>query len=726
MTATIFGVDRGEVSGIAPRARVIAYKGLGELGGFGSDLAAAIDQAVADGVDVINYSVGGGPSLLGPDDFAYLFAADAGVFVATSNGNSGPGAGTVGGPASVPWLTSVGASTQDRTFQGSASSSDGWEFFGASITGSTDGEYKLVDSADAGSELCVPGDLDPAVVSGNVVLCLRGTIARVAKSEAVAIAGGVGMILYNPNDAQALVTDNHWVPSVHINFTDGSTIKDYIASAGDSAVAQVNGGVFTPIDAPWMADFSSRGPDPVAEDIIKPDVTAPGVNILAGASPVHYGEAVQGELFQSISGTSMSSPHVAGLFALLKQAHPNWSPAAAKSAIMTTSYQDVMKEDGVTRADPFDMGAGHIDPSGRAHAQGSVFNPGIVYDAGFNEYLGFLCDAAPEAFADPEGTCAFLDSVGIPTDASDLNLASIAVAELAGTQTVTRTVTSVANRTATWRVRVNAPSGYTAVVSPKQLTLAPGESASYTVTFTATASAPIDVWRFGSLTWRASGGATAYSPIALRAQLFNAPTSISGEGVDGSAGFDVTFGYTGDYTAAAHGLESAVVNSGSVAQDPDQTFDPLDGFSDSYEFTTSGAAFARFAIPEDSVASSDVDIDMFLTDSSGTIVASSTNGGTDEQIDVVLPPDETWTLWVHGWQTVDATADYTLYAWIISATPGGNMTVDSAPASATLGATEPVAISWTGAADGEWHLGAVSHADANGLIGLTLVEVDNR
>jgi hypothetical protein len=168
------------------------------------------------------------------------------------------------------------------------------------------------------------------------------------------------------------------------------------------------------------------------------------------------------------------------------------------------------------------------------------------------------------------------------------------------------------------------------------------------------------------------------------------------------------------------------VNSGAVAQDPDQTFDPNDGFSDGYDFTTTGAAYARFAIPEDAVFSPDVDLDMFLTDSAGNVVASSTNGGTDEQIDVLLPPDETWTLWVHGWQTVTDPVDYTLYAWIISATPGGNMTVDSAPASATLGATEPIDVSWTGAADGEWHLGAVSHSDANGLLGLTLVEVDNR
>ncbi len=718
----IFGIDRGVISGVAPRARVIAYKGLGKLGGFGSDLAAAIDQAVADGVDVINYSIGSGAGPLGPDDIAFLFAADAGVHVATSAGNSGPGAETVGSPAWVPWLTAVGASTQNRTWQGSASSSDGWEFFGASITGGTD-EVTLVDAADAGDELCNIGALDPTVVEGNIVLCLRGAIARAAKSAAVAEAGGVGMILYNPDDTMALVTDNHSVPSVHVNFTDGSTIKDYVASAGAASVAQINGGVFTPIDAPWMADFSSRGPNAISADIIKPDVTAPGVNILAGASPVHNGADAQGELFQSISGTSMSSPHVAGLFALIKQAHPDWSPAAAKSALMTTAYQQVAKEDGTTLADPFDMGAGHVDPSGRAAGRNSIFNPGIIYDAGFLEYLGFLCDAEPSALSPT--TCPFLESIGVPTNASDLNLASIASSNVPVEQTFTRTVTNVAPGRLVFRAAVDAPPGFEVTVSPDRIIVPRGRSATYEVTIT-NVGAPANTWKYGSITLQGPRGYAAYSPIAVKAEALAAPSSVEGSGVDGSAAFDVTFGYTGDYTAAAHGLEAAVVINDNVVQDPDQDFDPADGFSDAHEFATSGAAFVRFAMPPDAVPTVDHDIDLFLADSAGNIVAESTNGGTNELIEIALPPDDIWTLYVHGWQTVDASADYTLYAWIVSATPGGNMTIDSAPASAVSGTVEPIDVSWTGAADGEWHLGAVSHSDANGLLGLTLVEVDNR
>ena len=102
----------------SPRdAQVVAYSACGNLGCFGGDLALAIDTAAADGVDVINYSIGSDtPGLIGADDIAFLFAADVGVFVSTSAGNAGPGAGTVGAPASVPWVTTVGASLQKKTY----------------------------------------------------------------------------------------------------------------------------------------------------------------------------------------------------------------------------------------------------------------------------------------------------------------------------------------------------------------------------------------------------------------------------------------------------------------------------------------------------------------------------------------------------------------------------------------------------------------------------------
>jgi subtilisin family serine protease len=727
--ASILGKAYGPVSGIAPRARIIAYKALGNLGGYTSDLAAAIDQAVADGVDVINYSIGGGAGQPSADDIAFLFAADAGVFVATSAGNSGPGPGTVGSPGVMPWVTTVGASTQDRTFQGSVELGDGSVCYGASVTGDA-GPLPIVDAADLGNELGDPYrvPLFDGDISGKIVLVKRGVYARVEKSFAVFAAGGAGMILYNTNDAQDLNTDTHWVPTLHVNNSDGMAVKAYIADAGADALATLNGGEFTEIPAPWMASFSSRGPNAFAGDIIKPDITAPGVNVLAGASPFPDPGFVPGELFQSIGGTSMSSPHVAGAFALIKQAHRDWSAAMAKSALMTTAHQDVKKEGGADAADPFDMGGGHLNVGGRV-VKGSAFQPGLVYDAGFYEYLGFLTDEAPEVFADVDATREALESMGIPTTAANLNYPSIGIAELPGRMTVTRTVTSVAKESG-WRLytaTVDAPEGYEVTVEPSALRLRRGQSASFDVTIT-NVSAPVGEWRFGSLTWREAAANPLYevrSPIAVKAAQFKAPATITGTGESGTASFDVTFGYTGSYSAAAHGLVPATVTTDNVLQDPDQTFDPGDGYSDLHTFDLSGAAFFRIALPPEA-AEADSDLDVFVYDPNGDFYASSTSGGTDEQIDILLPADGTWYVFVHGWAAPGGDSDYDMFTWAVSATPGGNLTIDSAPTSATLGATEAIDVSWTGATIGQWHLGAVSHTGDGGLMGLTLVEVDNR
>jgi hypothetical protein len=207
--------------------------------------------------------------------------------------------------------------------------------------------------------------------------------------------------------------------------------------------------------------------------------------------------------------------------------------------------------------------------------------------------------------------------------------------------------------------------------------------------------------------------------------MFGAPALVTGSGESGSASFDVAFGYTGSYSAAAHGLEPAIVISDNVVQDPDQDFDPTDGYSNLHQFNLSGAALFRVAMPPESTAAG-VDIDIFVFDPNGDQVASSTQSGTDELVDILLPMDGTWSVYVHGWSTPGGDSDYDMYSWVISATPGGNLSIDSAPTSATIGSIEAVDVSWAGAVSGAWHLGAVSHTGDAGLMGLTLVEVDNR
>ncbi|MCP3992470.1 MAG: S8 family peptidase [Actinomycetia bacterium] len=716
--AFIFGENVGKIGGIAPRAHIVAYKGLGELGGFTSDLVSAIDQAVADGVDVINYSVGGGPGLTSPDAISMLFATAAGVHIATSAGNAGPGPSTLGGPGDAPWLTTVGASTQERFFEGRLKLGNGSEYVGASVTQPLDTKTPMVDAADAGGDLCLPDTLDPNMVAGKIVLCRRGAIARVAKSLSVYEAGGVGMVLYNNTDDDDLHTDAHWVPSVILDFTPGSAVKSYIAKAGSKAKAKIEGPeVEDHENAPNMASFSSRGPNPSSSDVIKPDITAPGVQIVAGGSPFVDVGSVPGELFQAIAGTSMSSPHVAGMYALLAQAHPDWTPAMAKSAIMTSSSQDVRDNDRVSQAGPFAMGSGHLDP-GKVKKKGSAFRPGLVYDAGLLEYAGFTCGADLGVFT-PD-SCTFLDSVGVPFDASDLNLPSIGVGELAGSQTVVRTVTSVADKTVRFRAKVDAPAGYDVIVSPARIKLAPGESATFEVTITNDGSGAANVWSHGSLTWK-GGGYEVYSPIAVQGALFDAPPSITGAGTAGSASFDVLFGYAGAYSAAAHGLAGEVVTTDTVEQDPDQTFDPNDGYSNVHDFDLTGVSHFRLALPPGSTED-EADLDVFVFDPAGNQVATSTAGGTNELIELVAPSPGVWSVYIHGWATIGPDSDYDLSTWSVPDT-AGSLSITAAPTAAVIGNIDTIDVAWTGLSAGVEYLGAVAHSDGAGVIGFTLVEV---
>jgi subtilisin family serine protease len=721
VTPVIFGRTYPKISGIAPRAQIIAYKALGNLGGFTSDLVSAIDQAVEDGVDVINYSIGGGPTLVDADTIAFLFAADANVFAAVSAGNDGPDPETVGGPADVPWVTAVGANSQSRFLQGSIKLGSGKEIKGASVTPGSS-KLPLVDAEFAGtSDLCLADTLDPAIVTGKIVLCRRGGNGRVAKSEEVLRAGGAGMILYNASDDDNLFSDNHWVPTVHIDLTPGLKIKDYIAHSHKPR-AQIKTDKISTIDyAPSMTIFSSRGPNATAPDIIKPDITAPGLQIMAGASPFTDEGFVPGELFQAIAGTSMSSPVTAGIYALLKQAHPDWSPAMAKSALMSTADTEVVDNDRVSQAGPFAMGAGMVNP-GKVNKPGSAFNPGLVYDAGFLDYLGFLCDAGPEAFTNPAATCASLAAGGFQTQAENLNYPSIGISQLAGTQTVIRTITSVADKTVTFSASGIVPEGFEASVNPPVITLAPGESASFEMTIT-NVSAPLNEWRFGDLVW-SGAGYHVRSPVAVRAVALGTPLEVSGSGADGTLSFDVQFGYTGAYTAAPHGLVPATSSNGTVLQDPDQTFpspDDVDGGVVDFPFVLSGVSVARWSL----VIPGDDDIDLYLTDAAGEVVAQSTSGGTDELIELQHPADGTYTMHVHGWSVTNpAGLAFSLQSWLVPEASGGSLVIASAPTAAVNATAGTINLTWSGLTPGVSYLGTVSHNDAAGEMAITVVSVD--
>lgn len=462
-SAKVFGVERGPVSGVAPGAWVIEYKVCGVLGCFGSDTADAAQQAILDGADVINYSISGGSNPYGDiTELAFLDAYDAGVFVAASAGNSGPGASTTDHRS--PWVTTVAASTQTRAFQSTLTVADGATtatFVGSSITAGVKTPTAIVLSKDIAGvgEFC---DFDPATapaaakdaVAGKVVACRRGVNGRVQKGFNLKGIGAAGMILYN-QPLQDTETDNHFLPAVHL--ADGTAFLAFMA-AHPAATATFTDAVKGTDKGDVMAAFSSRGP---GGQFLKPDITAPGVQILAGNTPtpdeVPAGPA--GEYYQAIAGTSMSAPHVAGSAILLKALHPDWTPGAIKSAMMTTAKTSVVKEDLTTPADPFDMGAGRVDLTVAGAAR-------LVFD-----------ESAANMFSKGQD----------PITAVQLNLPSINAPTMPGTITVKRTATNVTGRDVEFRARTTAPAGSRITISPNEGTVKRGRSVTFTIKITSSA-----------------------------------------------------------------------------------------------------------------------------------------------------------------------------------------------------------------------------------------------
>jgi subtilisin family serine protease len=368
--AEFMGTPLGILSGVAPRAHLAVYKvcftdSIGNGSCYTSDSAAAIEQAILDGVDVINFSIGGGTNPYSDAvSLAFLDAYAAGVFVACSAGNSGPGAGTAG--HLEPWTTTAAASTTDKLYYGSASlTSSGGAALELTGVSTYDGilpaaPIVLSSAAPYGDDLC----LNPAAagtLTGKVVACKRGTNARVAKSANVAAGGAVGMILYNASAAQSLNADIHFIPSVHVDSTQGAALVAFLAAQAAPQASLVGTRLLTGT-GDVVASFSSRGGPSLALGVGKPDIAAPGVDILAGYSgKLAVPVGPDGQIYNILSGTSMASPHVAGAAALLKQLHPSWGPGEIKSALMMTATDEVVKEDGTTPATPFDVGSGRID-----------------------------------------------------------------------------------------------------------------------------------------------------------------------------------------------------------------------------------------------------------------------------------------------------------------------------------------------------------------------------
>jgi subtilisin family serine protease len=692
----------GSISGMAPHAYISVYKALWSTesgdtaSGFTSDLVAAIDQAVADGVDVINYSISGtSTNFLDPVEIAFLNAADAGVFVAASAGNSGPTTSTVAHPS--PWITTVAAGTHNRNSVGSVTL-NAVTYSGASLAAAAV-TAPLIDSTAAGLPGADPtalalcfGDadggavLDPALVAGKIVVCDRGVSARVNKSLAVLEAGGVGMILLNPG-ANSLNADFHYVPSVHLQNTDRAAVKAYAATPG--ATATINAAVLTFTDpAPFTASFSSRGPLTAGGgDLLKPDLIAPGQDILAAVSP-----AIAGRNFDLLSGTSMSSPHVAGLAALLKDKYPTWSPMMIKSALMTSGY-DVLDGPNTNPLVIFRQGAGHVRPN-------SAADPGLVYDSGFNEWLAFLCGATTGV---NPAYCSSLAGAGYSLDPSDLNVPSIAIGQLAGVQTVTRTVKNVGEKEK-YTFSYSGLAGFTVTPSVSSFTVEKNKSKTYSVKFT-TNGAALNSYTGGYVTWTGNKGHVVRIPVVIKPVALAAPLQVSGS-------YNVTFGYTGAFTAAPLGLVAAQTFTDQVN----------DGDYPCYEvIVPAGTTYARFSL-FDSTTTPGSDLDLDVYNNAGTLRGSSGGGTSDEEVNLRNPAADTYWACVYGFGTANP-SDFTLFAWVLGSTNAGNMTV-SAPASATVGSTGAINLTFSGLTPGVKYLGSVAYSGIASLPNPTIVRVD--
>ncbi|OEL13285.1 Subtilisin-like protease SBT1.2 [Dichanthelium oligosanthes] len=397
--AQVLGQGSGTASGIAPRAHVAMYKVCGDECSS-ADILAGIDAAVGDGCDVISMSLGGPTLPFYKDSIAIgtFGAVEKGIFVSLAAGNDGPSDSTLSNDA--PWMLTVAAGTMDRLIAAQVHLGNGATFDGESVFQpniSTTVTYPLVyagASSTPDANLCGNGSLDGFDVKGKIVLCDRGVVARLDKGAEVKRAGGFGMILANQfADGYSTSADAYVLPASHVSYDAGVDIKKYINSTANP-VAQIifKGTILGTSPAPAITSFSSRGPSVQNPGILKPDITGPGVSVLA-AWPFQVGPpsapVLPGATFNFESGTSMSTPHLSGIAALIKSKHPDWSPAAIKSAIMTTadptdkSGKPIVNEQHEP-ANWFATGAGQVNPD-------KALDPGLVYDIAPAEYIGFLC-----------------------------------------------------------------------------------------------------------------------------------------------------------------------------------------------------------------------------------------------------------------------------------------------------------------------------------------------
>ncbi|CAL5195887.1 unnamed protein product [Lathyrus oleraceus] len=525
--ASFFGYANGTARGIASMSRVAMYKTTGPDGrAVPSDILAAIDAAISDGVDVLSISMGGVETPFYSDTIAIAtFAAmEKGIFVSVSAGNQGPYFRSIQNGA--PWVTSVAAGTLDRELQGVLTLGNGVSVTGLSLYPgnftATNSPIVFMGSCEDITEL--------NKVKNNIVVCedKNGTLLSYQIFNMVRAEVAAGVFITN---IPRLDDSDNRIPSIITNLVNGKIVQSYLkshSSKNSSSIASISfkatGLGVKP--APSVDSYSSRGPSESCPYVLKPDITAPGSHILASwPLNIPVGDFEDRDLFNKFnikSGTSMACPHVAGVGALLKGAHDDWSPAAIRSAIMTTSYildntkepiKDIGNDNKV--ASPLVLGAGHVDPN-------RALDPGLVYDVGVQDYVNLLC-----ALNYTQKNIAVITrstSNNCSKPSLDLNYPSfIALSDSRNSssriiQQFYRTVTNVGEGQTTYVANITPMKGFNVSVIPNKLVFnKKNEKISFKLKIEGSITQTDDDEEvvFGYLTWE-DGKHVVRSPIVVR------------------------------------------------------------------------------------------------------------------------------------------------------------------------------------------------------------------
>ncbi|XP_038892404.1 cucumisin-like isoform X2 [Benincasa hispida] len=467
--ASLYGLGLGTARGGVPSARIAAYKICWSDSCSDLDILAAFDDAIADGVDIISLSVGGNESrqyFRDPIAIGSFHAMQKGILTSNSAGNDGPRYFTT--TSLSPWLLSVAASTTDRKFVTKVQIGNKNSFQGVSInTFDTKGQYPLVAGRDipnkgfhnSTSRYCFNNSVDPKLVKGKIVFCET----NVDSSEFISLGGAMGVL--GKGDKNTMDCEfSYPLPSSTLDVDDATIISHYIDNTRFPTATIFKSTATHNAPSPVVVSFSSRGPNAATKDLIKPDLSAPGVEILAAWPPVApVGGILRDTLYNIISGTSMSCPHVTGIAAYVKTFNPTWSPAAIKSALMTTASP--MNSQFNPQAE-FAYGSGHVNPL-------KALTPGLVYDANETDYVKFLCGQGYTT--DLVRIITNDNSVCISTNTGrvwDLNYPSFGLSvshSKTFNQYFTRTLTSVASGASTYKAMISAPKGLAITVKPKVL-----------------------------------------------------------------------------------------------------------------------------------------------------------------------------------------------------------------------------------------------------------------